>query len=80
MSSNNNKGDEKTKTTQESLTQGMVRQLIPWGSFLPFDFGSSFGTPSPGVHEFLPRLEGSDVAVPKVHILHAHLSIKQVSR
>ena len=41
------------------------------GSFLPFDFGSSFGTVSQGIHGFLPPLEGSDIAVPKVHILHA---------
>jgi len=42
-------------------------------SFLPFDFGSSFGTISQGIHGFLPTLEGSDVAVPKVHILHLRL-------
>jgi hypothetical protein len=45
---------------------------MPLGSFLLFDFGSSFGTISQGVHEFLPALKGSDIAVPKVHLLHYH--------
>ena len=70
----------RTKTTRESLAQSMVRELIPWGSFLPCDFGSSFGTISQSVHRFLPPLEGLDVAVPNVHILHAHLSIKRIKR
>jgi hypothetical protein len=48
---------------------------MPRGRFLLFDFGSSFGTISYGIHGFLPPLESRDVAVPKVHILHARLSI-----
>jgi len=54
----------RTKTTRELLVQGMVRQLMPWGSFLPFDFGSSFSTISQGIHGFVPPLEGPNAAVP----------------
>jgi hypothetical protein len=43
------------------------------GSFLPFDFGSSFGTILQGIHGFLPPLAGPNGAVPKVHILHSCL-------
>jgi hypothetical protein len=43
------------------------------GSFLPFDFGSSFGTILQGIHGFLPPLAGPNGAVPKVHILHSRL-------
>jgi hypothetical protein len=49
----------------------MVRQLVEEDGFSLFDFGSGFGTTSQGIHGFLPPLEGPDVAVPKVHILHA---------
>jgi len=42
----------RTKTTRESLAQGIVRQLMPRGRFLLFDFGSSFSTISQGIHEF----------------------------
>jgi hypothetical protein len=34
----------RTKITRESLAQGIVRQLMPQGRFLLFDFGSSFST------------------------------------
>jgi hypothetical protein len=40
------------------------------GSFLPFDFGSSFGTILQGIHGFLPPLAGPNGAVPKVHFSH----------
>jgi pimeloyl-ACP methyl ester carboxylesterase len=43
------------------------------GSFLPFDFGSSFGTILQGIHGFLPPLAGPNGAVPKVHIVHSRL-------
>jgi hypothetical protein len=49
------------------------------GSLLPFDFGSSFGTILQGIHGFLPPLAGPNGAVPKVHILHARLSIKRAN-
>jgi hypothetical protein len=45
------------------------------GSFLPFDFGSSFGTILQGIHGFLPPLAGPNGAVPKVPIWHAHLNV-----
>jgi len=67
----------RTRTTRESLAQGIVRQLMPRGRFLLFDFGSSFGTILQDVHGFLPPLEGLDVAVLKVHILHSRLKTKR---
>ena len=60
-----------TKTARELLAQGIVRQLMPRGRFLPFDFGSSFGTMSHGIHGFLSPLEDHNVAVPKVHFAHS---------
>jgi hypothetical protein len=53
---------------------------VEYDGFSLFDFGNSFGTISQGVHGILPPLEGPDVAVPKVHIWHARLSIKRVNR
>src|SRR5215470_4656501 len=63
------KGDENENYTGVVSTS-IVRQLMSLGGFLPFDFGSSFGTISQGVHRFLPPLAGPNSAVPKVHNLH----------
>ena len=66
------KGDENENYTGV-VSSGIVRQLMALGSFLPFDFGSSFGTILQGIHGFLPPLAGPNGAVPKVHILHSCL-------
>ena len=66
------KGDENENSTGVVSTS-IGRQLMLLGGFLPFDFGSSFGTISQGVHRLLLPLKGSDVTVPKVHILHSYL-------
>src|SRR5215471_7491819 len=66
------KGDENENSTGVVSTS-IGRQLLLLGGFLPFDFGSSFGTISQGVHRFSPPLAGPNSAVPEVHIWHAHL-------
>ena len=65
-------GDENENYTGV-VSSGIVRQLMALGSFLPFDFGSSFGTILQGIHGFLPPLAGPNGAVPKVPIWHSCL-------
>jgi len=60
-------GDENAND-MESFAQGLVRQSMPWGRFLPVDFGSGFGTMLQGVPGFLAPREGPNVALPKGHI------------
>ena len=43
------KGDE-NENYMGVVSTSIVRQLMSLGGFLPFDFGSSFGTISQGVH------------------------------
>src|SRR5215470_7166410 len=51
------KGDENENYTGVVSTS-IVRQLMSLDGFLPFDFGSSFGTISQGVHRILPGFSG----------------------
>src|SRR5215813_3132229 len=62
-----------TTHAQASFDHDMVRQLVDEDGLSLLDCGSGCGTPSHGIRGCVPPLEGPDVAVPNVHILHSCL-------